>query len=240
MARPSSRDPSAAPRAQPSGPGPTPHLIPWTPPPAQTTAPIPRSRSGSPDWPGPQAPPPRPRGAPASHSRGPRATKAAAGREWSRGSGSRPGPPSHLPTLGHTRPRASPSATLLTLQPPAPLPPRGGATAALGPPPTAAPPSSSSSSPKGGRAAAAQAGAQPPRKNPGRPRPRHSPVGGASRGEGPRRAGPRSRVRSVPPLSPAGYSAAATRAVLRQQRLWVPAPLPGQLSYKWEAFLHLL
>lgn len=108
MARPSSRDLSGVSRAQPSGPGPTPHLISWTPPPAQTTAPIPRSRSRSPDWPGPQAPTPRPRGAPASHSRGPRATKTAAGRAWSRGSERRPGPPSHLPTLGHTRPRASP------------------------------------------------------------------------------------------------------------------------------------
>lgn len=63
-------------------------------------------------------------------------------------------------------------------RPPAPLPPRRGATAALGLP-QAAPPSSSSSSPKGGRAAAAQAGAEPHR-SPGRPRPRHSPVGGAS------------------------------------------------------------
>lgn len=110
MPRPSSRDPSAAPRARPSGPGPTRHLIPWTPPPAQTTAQILWSRSESPDRPGPQAPPPRPRGAPASHSRGPRATKAAAGRAWSRGSGRRPGPHTHLPTLDHTRPRALPPA----------------------------------------------------------------------------------------------------------------------------------
>lgn len=190
MPRPSSRDPSAAPRARPSGPGPTRHLIPWTPPPAQTTAQILWSRSESPDRPGPQAPPPRPRGAPASHSRGSRATKAAAGRAWSRGSGRRPGPHTHLPTLDHTRPRALPPPAIpLTLRPPALVPPRGGATAAFGPPPTAAPPSSSSSSPKGGRAAAAQAGAEPPRRSPGCPRPPHSPVGGASRGEGPRGRG---------------------------------------------------
>lgn len=208
MARPSSRDPSRAPRARPSGPGPTRHLIPWTPPPAQATAQILWSRSESPDQPGPQARPPRPRGAPASHSRGPRATKAAAGRAWSRGSGRRPGPHPHLPTLGHTRPHASPPppprpSIPLTLQPRALLPPRGGATAALGPPPTAAPPSSSSSSPKGGRAAAAQAGAEPRRRSPGRPRPQHSPVGGASRGEGAQVGGARGRgcerLRPFPP-----------------------------------------
>lgn len=156
MPRPSSRDSSAARRARPSGPGPTRHLIPWTPPPARTTALIPWSRSGSPDRPGPQAPPPRPRGAPASQSRGPRATKAAAGRAWSLGSGRRPGPPPHLPTLGHTRPRASPlpprspSSRRLRFLPAAARLPRS----ALLPPPLLLPP------------------LPPPRREGARPRPR--------------------------------------------------------------------
>lgn len=112
----------------------------------------------------------------------------------------------------HATPRL-PLATPLTQQPPAPLPPRGGATAAVRPPPNAAPPSSSSSSPKGGRAAAAQAGAEPPRRSPGRPRPPHSPVGGASRGAEPGRAGPRSGVRAAPPLSPCGLFSSCSQGI---------------------------
>ncbi|XP_052011971.1 proline-rich proteoglycan 2-like [Apodemus sylvaticus] len=202
MPRPSSRDPFAGPRARPSGPGPDRHLIPWTPPPAQATAQIPRSGSESPTGlarrprrPGLAEPRPRTASGPGQQRRR-RAGRGAEGRGAGLGL-------TLTALLWATRDPAPPPrpAIPLTRQPPALLPPRGGTTAAFGPPPTAAPPSSSSSSPKGGRAAAAQAGAEPPRRSPGRPRPPHSPAGGASRGEGPRRAGPRSRVRAAPPLS---------------------------------------
>ncbi|XP_021005994.1 vegetative cell wall protein gp1-like [Mus caroli] len=110
-----------------------------------------------------------------------------------------PSPPYPGPHATPRLPTPAPRPAIpLTLQPRALLPPGGGATAALDPPPTAAPPSSSSSSPKGGRAAAAQAGAEPPRRSPGRRRPQHSPVGGASRGEGVQVGGARGRERLRP------------------------------------------